>query len=268
MKMSKTNDGGRTWSTPSIISSALPSPLGTCDALPVLRPQRDGALVVLYLAPSPCKVTAPARLAAMRSIDGGMHWSTPVAVATRAGWSDAGDIGQAMAKMTGPGLSAPVTAPDGTIWWAWPDVTVDAATNAAETVIRLTSSLDDGQTWTESSAVRTVPFVVMNTNLVVGPDGTFGLLSYDFRNEADFAGGVTTDVWFATFRANGREWVEHHLATFDALSVPDSVGGYQGVDRVSDGFAVAFTAGLPMATAGQTDVLFTRIVAQGSSVQP
>jgi hypothetical protein len=256
MMLSRTTDGGETWSAPTEIGATPP---GRAYVGPLLYVLPDGTLLTVFydfaLCPDPEECSDDVVPTAITSEDEGRTWRDPVAIplppAGNSHRSD--DIG----KLGWPYVSAPVLGPGSTVHMVSSVIGEDRAST-----VYLTGSSDGGRSWTPATPVLRSPVPVMNPNLAVGADGALGLFFYDFR--ADRAGDdeSTTDAWLAQSADGGATWRETNLGRFDASSFPDDLGEYQGAVAVPGGFAVAFAAGLPLATAGPTDILFATVPAR------
>ena len=78
------------------------------------------------------------------------------------------------------------------------------------------------------------------------PDGTIGVLYYDFRNDTGDPSTLRCDVWLVT-STNGSDWTERHVAgPFDMRRAPVTPGGlfvgdYQALTSASGRFIAFFT---------------------------
>jgi hypothetical protein len=253
--ISRTLDGGRTWSEPSVMFVPIGATIATDQQIVVLP---DGSLVATFLQvlPQPLVlvqvVTAspqrtligPISFMATRSEDHGQTWSIPVKIA---------DVATLRAI-------SPAVAPDGIVYAAWESPSADGST----TEILLARSTDEGRSWQGAGTVReaTPSPNGLNPTLAATSDGTLGVFFYDYRNDADPSDNVlTTDAWLRLSGDGGATWQEVHLGgPFDRNSVPNgAIGGYQGLAALPGAFGAAFTMGAPEAVRGSSDIFFTKV---------
>ena len=127
--------------------------------------------------------------------------------------------------------------------------------------ILLARSTDAGATWSRPEAVADEPTQVFLPTVAVAPDGTVGVLWYDFRRFSGRSGELAADIWLATSRNGSSPWHAAHVAgSFDMRTAADSggyfVGDYVGLQAAASGFAALYVAARPLATVGPSDVFF------------
>jgi hypothetical protein len=199
----------------------------------------------------------------MRSSDGGSTWSLPSRVATfPPKVSRDPDTGAAVVAPWRVPRSA--VAADGSIWIVWDEA------RPGDARIRFTQSADGGMTWTDPADVVTAADELLKPTIAVSGE-TVGVSFYDFRNDDDGDGELTTDIWLRHSHDGGATWAETHLGgPFDLLQVPVSFGNgirtgdYAGLVPLADGFGALFQRGNPPETIGATDVFFVRAVTNGT----
>jgi hypothetical protein len=263
----RTDDGGRTWSTYRPIFAAEGSP--NSNVITVLP---DGALLlVTTINPYPNAAQPgllPYRTVALRSIDGGLTWSSPSRVTE---WVSTGR-NSSDSPFSDPETGLPVEAQednttvaiggDGTVYVAGRNATGEDSSEIA--VVR---SSDGGRTWGEQVVVARGDTQKWMPSVAVAGNGTVGLTYYDHRNDVLGDEGFTTDAWFAS-SSDGRTWTERHLAgPFDLRTavlrqIPVEglfLGDYQGIVGVRDGFVAGFAMSRPLASAGASDIYFARV---------
>jgi hypothetical protein len=191
---SRTTDGGQTWSEPEPMTNQNIYAQG--NQIVVLP---DGTLVDVFAAlfkgsgqqPSDNQVF----MAAIRSKDGGRHWSAPVKIAP---------LGTAL--LTDPDNPNP-TSLDETVRADdyLPDIAVDRTTGALYVVwadglgtnvnrVVLSKSTDGGHHWSTPQVISQTPGPhAFNGTVEVTADGTVAVMYYDFRNNTP-APGLPTDL--------------------------------------------------------------------------
>ena len=273
---SRTGDCGRSWSAP------LPVPLrlGADSWAPEILALPDGDLLLMATTiPYGHELSAngvqdptrePYTIAVARSGDGGRTWSAPI---TAAELAPAGPGGNPAAPFTDPETgtlvkNAPLIASadvgrDGSVYIAYRH-----GTGERRSQIRVTRSGDGGRTWSAGSAASAGNAETFLPSVAVARDGVVGVTYYDFRHDVPGDATFNADVWFAYSRDGGRTWRERHLdGPVDFRSTPlrqlpstgSFVGDYHGLVGLRDGFGAAYGATRPRATAGATDIVFSRV---------
>jgi len=257
--LSRTTDGGATWSTPRTLSNANIFTIG--NQIAVLP---NGGLVdvtKVYQGSGAQPNANAAYEGAFISSDAGVSWTGPIKIAN--------DID---VPVTDPDTGAPVRA--GT---DIPDVAVDPLTGALYVVwadgslsggahgdVLLSRSTDGGRKWSDPIKVNQTPngAQAFNPTVAVAADGTVQVGYYDFRNNTG-ATGLPTDVWLAHSHDGGITWgAETHLAgPFDmetaAFARGYFLGDYQGLASIGND-ALAFFGATTGVAGNASDILSVR----------
>ncbi len=289
--LSTTLDGGASWSSPQTVYDAASDTSGSGGGSGGKTPNSlqlhvlpDHSMVLTFevlhninfannsQSSASAEELEPNELMSMRSTDGGRSWS-PAATIAQASTSFPHDPDTGNRVRGFVWLSTAI-APDGTIYGAWQQI---YAINRAE--ILLSSSHDDGATWSNPRPIVRVSGQAWSPTLAVMPDGTIGMTWYDSRNDRTGDGQFTTDVWFASSRDHGQHFVSQHLAgPFDyetaynnqTIGIPGLfLGDYFGLAALPGGFAAAFGESQPQARFSNQDIFYTRIhIGSGSPAIP
>jgi hypothetical protein len=277
LRVSRTADGGESWSVPTEIVSSRLQRAGTV----LILPDRSLALVIAEIPPQPDARArgnwrGPTTLMATRSTDEGLTWSVPVEITV----ADRERVAGATAGVS----------PDGTIYVSWVrSDTVDGLprmklmyaafrlTDTGLTDKRIDVITDQPGPPERSDSISTAP------NLAVAADGTVGIVFYDHRNDPGNSPAKVTDVWFRHSHDGGKSWEEDHLAgPFDHTSAPSNDGGlpyegpgslgdYPGIAPMAGGYLTAFVLAEPLKGANfklgswsydrikTTDIFFVRL---------
>ena len=259
----KTVDGGASFSTPQANYTA--APLNLPDPT-IITVQPNGTLVDVFMLANATAVAPgpdiPFKVMAMRSTDGGATWSQPVTI-DQVPPVQPGDESTNTEVRAFPLVSA-ATAPDGTLYVVYNDIE-----SAHRSRIMVTTSSDDGVSFTKPRVVKSVAAQAFIPSVAVDRHGTVGVLWDDFRNDKPGDKALTTDVWFAHASGPGRSFQESHVAgPFDATAASSTsstgvqgrfIGDYQGFAAYPTGFGAVFAQSLAHVTKGPSDVYFARI---------
>jgi hypothetical protein len=263
---SRTGDGGKTWSVPVRLDFPMPAGSTPHGALILVLP--GGELLSITTMRAPNGTTAPHRILAIRSTDGGDTWSPASTVAEfpatdrrhSTPWDD---------PETGEAIDAPewaisaAVASEGSVYVTWRHAGV---TGTAD--IRFTKSNDGGNTWSAPATIASVGAQMFLPVISASHDGTVGVTYYDMRRDVLGDAAYTTDVWFAHSHDGGATWQETHLGgSFDLRSallrkIPITgrfVGDYHGLVPLRGGFGAAFALAKPKARVGGSDIFFARL---------
>jgi hypothetical protein len=150
VRLTRSSDGGATWSTPATISGDTGAPYFSC-----LATAAGGRIDVAWYTSD----DEPA-LWYRRSLDGGATWSAPLEVSDLA----AGQIDHVMAWS----LCALAQSSSGDLALAW----VDIPAGATEWDVHYSQSSDGGQTWLPATNVSGSSRLSASPSLAWTPDGT------------------------------------------------------------------------------------------------
>ena len=242
--ISKTVDGGQTWSAPSVMVDT-PSEHQTIGNQIVVNAQ-TGVLYDFFNyihAPGRSAAASTNSVAFVKSTDGGATWSKPQIIASLQ-FVPVTDPNTGEALRTGDIIPEPAIDPaTGQLYVVWQDGRFSGGTHAD---IALSSSTDGGQTWSAPKQVNTpTGKAAFNAMVQVNSAGTVAVTYYDIRNLA--AGNTTTlptDYWQTTSTNGGQSFgSETHLAgSFDMRNAPVARGFFIGD---YEGLAVAGTKFVP-----------------------
>ncbi len=264
---SRTADGGATWDAARVILSPA-NAFATANQLVVLP---DGSVVDIFVWTMEQNMNSVSYVAATRSTDHGLTWSTPVFASTNQ------TIGTVNANTqtglrTGAGIpSASVDRSSGAIYVVWSDARFSGGQRDG---VALSKSVDGGLTWSKPVQVNQAPNVQAFTPAVaVAADGSIGVTYFDFRQDTGAVDTLLANYWRVVSKDGGATWQETAVGgPFDILSAPRAegapfLGDYQGLTASGDQFLSFFVAANSGNTANPTSVFadFTGRPASGRS---
>lgn len=247
--ISRTTDGGETWSKPEPMRRSNAFFQGNQIAV-----GPDGTLynVVanLFTGAGLQPNNQGIYMGIMRSRDAGVHWTAPVQIAPIQ-----------TAQLFVPDDNFPIRAGD-----YLPDIAVDPTNGDIYVVwsdglgspinrVVMVKSTDGGRQWSGPTVVATGGPTVQSYNqaIEVTDDGTVVLMYYDDRNNVMGDGIATTDVWLRHSHDGGQTWAaeEHLHGPFDQYQAPISyfapddprglfLGDYVGLETISGNDVIAF----------------------------
>ena len=250
---SRSTDGGRTWEAARPIHDPGTNRQTINNQIVVLP---DGTLVNFFTeldqtAAAPRTTT----LAVMRSLDKGVTWSAPVAIAeVRALGAADPDAGTPIRD--GALLGAIAAGPRGELAAVWQDSRFSGGVRDA---VAFSRSPDGGLTWSAPVRVSREPAVpAFMPSVTVRRDGTIGVGYYDLRNNTADRATLPTDYWLAR-SADGVTWTEIHVdGPFDLSIAPNAnglfIGDYHGLASIGDAFVPFYARTNDGDLANRTDV--------------
>ena len=249
----RSDDHGVTWSAPGVAYDGGGSQAQFCT---LLAPD-GGSLLAVFAEGRPLMVGRPARVAAIRSSDGGASWSAPVTVASLTATQTTDPERGGAIRSFGEAVSAAYGG--GRAYAAWFE-----DRTGGTSAVRVSASGDGGRTWGPPAAVVEEAAQPFLPTIAVAGDGALGATWYDLRHAA--AGpGLGTEVWAAVSRDGGRTWLSRRLdGPFDLRTAPDAtgegpfLGDYEGLAPLPSGFAAAYVRTPAGGPANRTEVAFAR----------
>jgi hypothetical protein len=272
--VSRTTDGGHTWSTSLQIHDA-----GTETQFHQLVLLTDGTLLDAFVE-APTLGARPAFAAQLRvipSTDGGLTWGPPVTAASIAFTVPVDPTAKEAIRGTGQGILA-AAGPGGSAYVAWSEQHLGAGSFVA--VVR---SDDAGASWSPPVKVEQgvgQPFI---PSVAVAGDGTVGVSWYEFGASGEGGSSpspspspsvapsgppeppLPTDVRLAWSADEGVTWHRTQVAgPFDLHTAHltergDFVGDYHGLVGLPAGFGILYVMASPFAVSGPTEVFFSRV---------
>jgi hypothetical protein len=245
--ISRTTDGGATWSTPEPMRRSNTYLQGNQIAV-----APDGTLydVAANLFRGAVANEQAVYMGVMRSNDAGLHWSAPVRIAPIR-----------TAQLFVPDDGFPIRAED-----YLPDIAIDPANGDIYVVwsdglgtpinkVVMAKSTDGGRHWSGPTVVATGGATVQSYNhsVEVTRGGTLVITYYDDRNNVLGDGIATTDIWLRHSHDGGASWQpEQHLhGPFNHYTAPTSffapgqprglfLGDYMGLETIQGNDVINF----------------------------
>ena len=247
----RSDDSGHSWSRPvTVYGSKGESQNNLLMVLP------DGSVVDLFVEESDSREGVPARVAAARSNDGGATWGAPVTVANFQ-FTVTRDP-QTGAEIRSIGQDIAATISRGRIYVTWFE-----NHRAGTSSIWLSTSRDDGVTWSAPQTLVEEAAQAFLPTLAAAGDGRLGIIWYDLRNSS--AGpGLGTEVWCAVSSDQGASWRSRKLdGPFDLRLAPTSslglfVGDYEGLAGLEKSFGTVYIRTPLNGHTNSTEVAFAR----------
>jgi hypothetical protein len=190
----------------------------------------------------------------IRSTDQGATWSTPISVAQDLSVGTR-DPNTGAAVRDGGFLPQMAAGANGELAVVWQDGRFSSGSHDG---IALSSSDDDGQTWSAPVEINSLPSVPAFTpSVAIMPDGTIGVSYFDFRNNTSDRNQLVTNDWF-TSSTDGVHWSEQPVSgPFDLDLAPDAeglfLGDYQSLAVIGQAFVPFFVQTNNQGSANRTD---------------
>jgi len=291
--LSRTTDGGQTWSAPRIIYQPGANNQTIGNQIVVLPTSRGGVLVnvfneILNFKGNDDRAKFDFNVTVIRSTDKGERWSRPIRVAdmlTRALFDGFGvrDPDTNFPLRTGDIIpEIAVDRSSGNIFIVWQDARFDG--DFQHDSVALSMSTDGGLTWTAPMKVNRTPFqagqrgAAHTPAVYVASDGVVGVSYHDFRNDTPEPGGagpLSTDAFLARYVVQDGQLVfipDFGLSStsegdtrltdesFDTRRAPVArgffLGDYAGLTASANVFVPFFTITTPT---DRADVVATRV---------
>jgi hypothetical protein len=249
--LARSTDGGSSWET----AHAIYDPglnFQTLGNQIVVLP--SGVLVDIFEIPQ------AGVIAAIRSFDKGVTWSTPSPVSSNAQSDftiqtlDVFDPDNGQNERTGGALPEVAVGPNGDLYVVWEDARFSGLQHNS---IGFATSSDGGFTWSTPIQINKTPTNIPSADqqaftpdIAVAADGTIAVTYYDFRNNTP-APGALADSWVV--RSHGgytdpANWGDESRLTdtsFDTEKAPNAggyfLGDYQGLAAAGSGFVAIFS---------------------------
>jgi hypothetical protein len=256
---SRSTDGGASFSTPQVVF-ATGTNKQTIGNVPVVFPNGDVAVLGTYFDNASLGKNSQSLWIAL-SRNGGRTFTAPRLVMD-------------MQSLPVPGLRTGDTVPmfavaaDGTLYATWQDVRFS---NGKRTDVLVTSSRDEGQTWSMPVKANDTPAGAQDAFtpvVAVDAKGRVGILYYDLRDDTSTKDGAfMTAEWLTTSTDGGRTWSASRriTSTFDQAAAPQAggyfLGDYQALDTAGTAFQPFFVANLAIQANGAlgSDTFSTRL---------
>lgn len=270
--MSRTTDGGATWSPPlPVPAQTVPAGFGSGAEVEVMP---DGSLVVMstLVRVYPMSHT----IVAVRSEDGGTTWSAPSIVAEipasnypsmpgdcRDPFRPYRDEESGRCVYAPEPLATADTGSDGSVYVVWRH-----GVPGSPGEIRMSRSTDGARTWSDPVTASPAGGESFTPMIAAGRAGWVAVTYYGFRRDRAGDKVLSGDLWMARSRNGGRTWRHAHVAgPFDWRTSPLRLipaeglwlADYHGLVAVRGGYVSTFSVAKPMARTGRVDLLFTRL---------
>lgn len=239
----KSEDGGASWTQPSLVASFPPTNFTICTPTPfapqlkVLPDLTKTLLVTAMIVDNNADVvqgTAYDRILAWRSEDGGMTWNvfTVTSALKHVLPFDPATSNPQLPVTDYPSKDMTVRACNGDVYIVYSDPLFNP-TGQAGCVIK--KSKDGGKTWSQPRPINpnTLNVQTFLPSVAVAKDGTVGVLFYDFRNFQPGSEMLSTDVWVSFFDKSLKHYKGEVRLTPQSFNARLTFRGYSGIDLPS-----------------------------------
>jgi hypothetical protein len=267
--VSRTLDGGRTWSAPRALATTRN---GAAFAGGVVAVRRNGDVLLAYpqivpdnagdcLSDEECAGLVTVHV--VRSTNAGRTWSAPV-VAARFRRGPVRDPEGEDFKASADNFSLTVD-PRGGAYLAAHD-----ESDSPNSHIIVSRSRDGGKSWHSLTNADTGSPArgFKGQPIVAAGRHSLGILYFDFRDDTQSGDGKAEYSWWFVHSDNGgRRWREQRLSKPSDLhsaantDVGNFIGDYFGLQAAGSDFVATVTLARPLARRGPTDIFFARICA-------
>lgn len=262
----RTSDGGQSWepARPIFDPGANAQTIG--NVIVVLP---NGHLIdLLTIITQLNQASSPATVAVLRSTDKGQTWSAPITVADQFALG-VRDPKNGVGVRTGDLVPAIAVDPrSGALYIAWED---SRFTGGARDGIALSTSTDEGASWSQPVRVNGVPETQAFTPSVAVAGGKVGVTYTDLRNDnPKDAAQLLATVWLAVSSDGGATFQESAAGgPFDIRNAPRTadgyfVGDYQGLVAAGAAFLPFFALTNDGDTSNRSDI-FARPAGAGAA---
>jgi BNR repeat-like domain len=255
--LSRTTDGGNTWSAPSIVYDP---PNGYLADLHQIVELPNGTLVDMFqqyeysVGPTP----APSYYT-ITSTDQGVTWSRPALIFTAL---DIGVMDIKTGEAVRDGVANIAANPTtGELYFVWMDARFS---NGQRQGVAFSTSSDAGMTWSSPVQVNQAHSVqAFNPGIAVTSNGRIAITYDDFRNDISDTNVLLTNYWRIASVDGGQTWTEIPLsAPFDLRTAPLTGAGYmvtdyEGMVAVGESFLELYVIANSGSTGNPTDVFAT-----------
>ncbi len=260
--LSRTTDGGQTWSPPRALLATGPNDEAFGNQI-VVDP-RTGTLYNVFnwiIRTAPHTGERPGHHVAFQlSADGGQSWTAPRVIAPlhSVGVTDPGSGAFVRTAQRIP--SAAIDPASGRLYVVWQDAHFG---DGHHDEIAIASSADGGATWSQPLRVNApTGRAAFTPSIAVDRAGVVGVSYYALRGDAEAAPALPADYWLALSADGAARFRDprHVAGPFDLRAAPNAeghfLGEYQGLASGGGRFFLAFAR--PGAD-DPADVVFTAV---------
>jgi hypothetical protein len=270
--MSRTSDGGRTWSTPQVILEHGRG-AGSISSVVIADPRRHRLYHLAFweIGAVP-RLEHPSRLIVQSSSDDGKTWTAAHKIALALTVATAKDPSTGRQIRTGPVVpSFALDRHSGTLYAVWQDARF---TSKTVDQIVLSSSRDGGKTWTSPTRVSRAGDQAFIPTVAVTPGGVLGIAYFE-APRVHTRQRAPVQYWIALSRNGGRTFERRPvgrpfsfrqaplLKGVPELAAPPGLflGDYMGIDASDGRFHLAFVTA-NNSSSNRTDVRYAVVAGE------